>query len=173
MTQGKGLVSFFTIVAIVLLGASLASFRRASAQEAAMSKPTESQVLDMQKKFQDACVAADGATLGALMSDDAVFIHGNAAMQTKSQFIAAITSGQLAVGQYDLHDPKVIVFQGGAIVSGLVDFGFRSPAGSQNAPRVLHMRGSAVWVQMPAGWRLLLDQDTPLPTAPPPSGASR
>jgi len=127
----------------------------------------QDEVLKLQKQFQDACVAADGSTLTKLMADDAIFIHGNAAVQTKAQFIDAITSGQLAVSQYDLKDPKVLMFDGGAVVSGLVDFGFRPPPGSQNPPRVLHMRGSAVWAHTSAGWRLILDQDTPVPGPPP------
>jgi ketosteroid isomerase-like protein len=162
-------------VAVALAAASMGAARPAPARPAdgaaqAVSS-ADSQVLDLQKKFQDACVAADGAALGRLMADDAIFIHGNAAVQSKSEFIAAITSGQLAVGQYDLHDPKVIMFQGGAIVSGLIDFGFRTPPGSTNPPRVLHMRGSSVWVQTPAGWRLVLDQDTPVQGPPPPAAS--
>lgn len=131
-------------------------------------------VVKFQKQFQDACVAADKATLEKLMADDAIFVHGNAAMQTKAQFIDAIVSGQLPVSQYDISDPKVIPFDGGAVVTGLVDFGFRPPPNSQSPPRVLHFRGSAVWVHTPAGWRLLFDQDTvvqgppPAPAAAPP-----
>jgi len=158
MSLSKNRSAFAVFVALVAL-LVVATAPRASAQA--------DDVLKLQKQFQDACVAADGPTLTKLMADDAIFIHGNAAVQTKAQFIDAITSGQLAVSQYDLKDPKVVLFEGGAVVSGLVDFGFRPPPGSQNPPRVLHMRGSAVWAHTSAGWRLILDQDTPVPGPPP------
>lgn len=156
----RGFIATVTI-AIAIVAAIVPRVRAQSS--------AEDEVLAAQKKFTDACVAADGATLNSLMADNAVFIHGNGAMQSKSEFIDVITTGKLAVSQYDLHDPKVIEFDGGAIVTGLIDFGFKPPAGSTNPPVVLHFRGSAVWLHSSSGWRLLLDQDTTLagPSRPP------
>jgi ketosteroid isomerase-like protein len=146
------------VAALLFAGIAL----RASAQGSA-----QDEVLAAQKKFTDACVAADAATLGSVMADNALFIHGNGAMQSKSEFIDAVTTGKLPISQYDLKDPKVVLFDGGAIVTGLIDFGIKPPAGSQNPPRVLHFRGSAVWLHSSAGWRLILDQDTTLAGPPP------
>jgi len=127
----------------------------------------QDEALKMQQKFQDAVVAGDGAALTGLMADNAMFVHGNGVMQSKAEFIDAITTGKLGVSQYDLHDSKVVLFEGGAIVTGLVDFGLKPPAGSTNPPRILHFRGSAVWVHSSAGWRLVFDQDTTLAGPPP------
>jgi len=150
-------------MAATLLVAGIAL--RATAQSSA-----DDEVLAMQKKFTDACVAADGATLNRVMADNAIFIHGNGVMQSKSEFIDAITTGKLGVSQYDVKDPKIIAFDGGAIVTGLVDFGIKPPAGSAAPPRVLHFRGSAVWLHSSSGWHLIFDQDTTLagPPGPPP-----
>jgi len=150
-------------MAATLLVAGIAL--RATAQSS-----TDDEVLAMQKKFTDACVAADGATLNSVMADNAIFIHGNGVMQSKSEFIDAITTGKLGVSQYDVKDPKIIAFDGGAIVTGLVDFGIKPPAGSAAPPRVLHFRGSAVWLHSSSGWHLIFDQDTTLagPPGPPP-----
>lgn len=146
----------------VITGIGVRTSAQASAQD---------EVVSMQKRFSDACVAADGAALNRLMADNAVFVHGNGAMQSKSEFIDAITTGKLGVSQYDLKDPKVVEFQGGAIVTGLVDFGIKPPAGSAAPPRVLHFRGSAVWLHSSSGWHLIFDQDTTLagPPGPPPA----
>ena len=150
-------------MAATLLVAGIAL--RATAQSSA-----DDEVLAMQKKFTDACVAADGATLNSVMADNAIFIHGNGVMQSKSEFIDAITTGKLGVSQYDVKDPKIIAFDGGAIVTGLVDFGIKPPAGSAAPPRVLNFRGSAVWLHSSSGWHLIFDQDTTLagPPGPPP-----
>lgn len=157
-----------TIAAVALTGVLVvaAIAARANAQASA-----QDEVLAAQKKFTDACVAADAATLNSVMADDALFIHGNGAMQSKSEFIDAIASGKLPVSQYDLHDPKVVEFSGGAIVTGLVDFGIKPPAGSTNPPMLLHFRGSAVWLHTPSGWRLILDQDTTIAAPRPASSA--
>jgi ketosteroid isomerase-like protein len=148
------------VVAFVVVGIALRANAQMSAQD---------EVLAMQKKFTDACVAADGATLNKVMADNAIFIHGNGVMQDKSQFVDAITTGKLGVSQYDLKDPKVVEFDGGAIVTGLVDFGIKPPAGSANPPMVLHFRGSAVWLHSASGWRLIFDQDTTLQAPRPPA----
>jgi ketosteroid isomerase-like protein len=126
----------------------------------------EQKVLDMQKKFQALTVALDADGVAALMADDAFFIHGNGAVQSKSEFVAALKSHQMAFSSYVLKEPKVVLFKGGAIVSGLVEIGFQIPA-----PRIIHMRGSSVWLETPSGWKLKMDQDTTLanPPAPVPS----
>jgi ketosteroid isomerase-like protein len=156
--------SIRVLVAIaVLIGLSQAT----RAQSAA-----EQKVLDLQKKFQSLTVARDADGVAALMADDAFFIHGNGALQPKSEFVAALRSGQMAFSSYDLKDPKVILFKGGAIVSGLVDIGFLVPAGSTAPPRIIHMRGSSIWLETASGWKLQLDQDTTLaapPVAAPPA----
>ncbi len=154
------------VVASMLLLAGTAS--RAGAQTS-LSSTSQKDVLDLQKKFQELSVAGDTAGISALMSDEAIFIHGNGAAQSKTEFLTAMAAGQLSLSLYELKDPKVVIFDGGAIVSGLVDIAFKAPPGSQAPPRILHMRGSSVWVQRPSGWKLILDQDTTL--AGPPAGA--
>jgi ketosteroid isomerase-like protein len=140
--------------------------------QTSQSSTTQRDLVDLQKKFQDLTVAGDSAGVSALMSDEAIFIHGNGAAQSKAEFLTAMATGQLSFSMYQLRDTKVVIFDGGAIVSGLVDIAFKAPPGSQAPPRILHMRGSSVWVQRPSGWRLVLDQDTTLPAPPPPTAAT-
>ena len=153
------------VIAVILI-AGVASQARAQA--------TQNEVLKLQKQFQDACVAGNVDAIGPMMADDAIFIHGNGVMQGKTEFLAAIKNGQLPLSAYDLKEPKVVLFDGGAIVSGLEDLTFKPRPGSAAPPLVIHMRGSAVWVHKAAGWHLILDQDTTLagpPAARPPAAA--
>jgi ketosteroid isomerase-like protein len=147
------------VVATVLMGClALRARAQASAEE---------EVLNLQKKFQAATVSGDTAAVASLMADDAIFIHGNAARQSKSEFLAGIKNGQLAFSAYDLSDPKVMMFKGGAIVTGIVDITFKARSGAPaGPPRTLHMRGSSVWLHGPGGWKLILDQDTPIQGPP-------
>jgi len=147
----------------------LAALLIAAVAEPARAQAAQDEALKLQKQFQDKCVAADVDAVSALMADDAIFIHGNGAVQGKAEFLSSLKSGQLSLSAYDLKDPQVIVFNGGAIVSGLEDLAFKPPAGSNAPPRVIHMRGSAVWIHSAGAWHLLLDQDTTL--AAPPAAA--
>jgi Domain of unknown function (DUF4440) len=130
------------------------------------AQAAQAEVLGLQKTFQDACVDGNIGTIELMMGDDAIFIHGNGMMQDKTEFLASIQKGQLALSAYELRDPKVILFDGGAIVSGLEDLTFKPPAGSANPGRTIHMRGSAVWVHKAGSWHLVLDQDTTLALPP-------
>jgi ketosteroid isomerase-like protein len=162
---------FIAIVAIVVAG--VGTPRSARAQNGASPKGplTEAQVLDLQKKFQDASVAADMPALSALMADNAIFVHGSAAMQTKAQYINSITSGQTKLTMYESKDSKVVLFRGGAVVTSLTDVDLAPPpsAAADTPPRLLHMRVSTVWLRKLDGWQLILNQGTPL--APPPPAA--
>ncbi|HXJ18142.1 MAG TPA: nuclear transport factor 2 family protein [Candidatus Polarisedimenticolia bacterium] len=154
------------LIAMVLIAGATS---RARAQSA-----TQDEVLKLQTQFQDAVVAGNVDAIAPMMADDAIFIHGNGVMQGKAEFLAAIKNGQLPLSAYELKEPRVILFDGGAIVSGLEDLAFKPRPGSAAPPLVIHMRGSAVWVRGAAGWHLLLDQDTTLagpPAAHPPSAA--
>lgn len=156
------------VVAItVFLVACAAIVPAARAQDAAApGQPvTEAEAMAAQDKFQKASLNADATALQSLMADDAIFIHGSAAAQTKAEYIASIAGGQLKLTAYDLKDHKVLIFPGGAIVSGLTDVGLAPPSGAVNGavPRMLHMRVSTVWVRNANGsLQLVLNQGTPL-----------
>jgi len=161
--KNRQILACLAVVTAAVLVIAVAAFQ-VFAQAA-----TQDEVLKMQKEFQAKCVAADGAALTALMADNAIFVHGNGVMQSKAEFIDAITTGKLGVSQYDLSEPKVVLFDGGAIVTGLVDFGLKPPAGSANPPRILYFRGSAVWLHSSSGWHLIFDQDTTIAARPAPA----
>lgn len=150
------------VAAMLIAGAALCARAQTSEQD---------EVLNLQKKFQSATVSGDTATVASVMAADAIFIHGNAAMQSRTEFLAGIKNGQLAFSAYDLSDPKVVMFKSGAIVTGIVDITFRPrPNAPAGPPRTLHMRGSSVWLHGSTGWKLILDQDTPIQGPPPERG---
>jgi len=152
----------------VALLVSLADAGAPRAQGAASSgRLTAAQVLDLQKRFQDATVACDAATLAKLMADDVVFVHGNALVQSKSDFLEAARVRRFRISSFAITDPKVVFFEGGAIVSGVEDIVLGAAATGEQ-PRKVQMRVSGVWVARPGGWQLILQQSTPLqpPNAP-------
>jgi len=154
-------IAIVSVSVILIAAAALRMYAQTAAQD---------EVLKLQKQFQDNCVAGNADAVGAVLAEDAIYIHGNGVRHNKSELLALINNGQRSLSAFDLKEPKVILFDGGAIVSGLVDVAFRPPAGSTGAPRVVHMLGSAVWIHKDGQWRLLLDQNTSIaPPEPPPT----
>ena len=169
--------SSVTALALALIF-NLACARPSQAQAAASKDHrTAAQVLDLQKRFQDATVASDAATLAKLMADDAIFVHGNALVQTKAEFVQAAAERRFRISSFEITNPKVVFFAGGAIVSGIEDI-VLAPRAAGEQPQKVHMRVSAVWVARSGGWQLLLNQGTPVqpppaPPAAPPNPPSR
>jgi hypothetical protein len=122
-------------------------------------------MLDLQKQFEDASIAADAAKVSALMSDDAIFVHGSGGVQTKAEYIASLTGGQLKLSTYQMMGGKVVFFRGGAVVSGPTEISLIVPGGAP--PRTLRLLISTVWVDKAPGWQVVLNQGTSI--APPPA----
>ena len=154
--------SFSAIVFGAALLLSFADARAGKAQGAASSERlTAAQVVDLQKRFQDATVACDAATLAKLMADDVIFVHGNALVQSKAEFLDAARARRFRISSFAITDPKVVFFKGGAIVSGVEEI-VLAAASTGEQPRKVQMHVSGVWVARTGGWQLILQQSTPI-----------
>lgn len=162
------------LLAMILFVVSLAAKPARAQTVAPKGELDEAQVLALQKKFQEASVAADMPALSALMADNATFIHGSGAVQTKAQYINSITSGQMKLTTYDFKEGKVVFFKDGAIVVGLTDIGLAPPRNARAgaSSRLIRMRVSTVWLRKLDGWQLILNQGTPLAGSFPASAPS-
>lgn len=161
---GVARVSAALALATLLFVSSLAAPSARAQTATRKGALNEAQILALQKKFQDASMAADLPALSALMADNAIFIHGSGVAQTKAEYINSLTSGRMKLTMYQLKDAKVTFFKDGAIVVGLTDVGLASPrhAAAAAPPRLIHMRVSTVWLRKLDGWQLILNQGTPL-----------
>jgi len=155
--RSLGVIAFGVALLLNLVGA-----RPSKAQAAASNgRLTAAQVLDLQKRFQDATVACDAPALEKLMADDVVFVHGNALVQNKAEFLEAARARRFRISSFEIANPKVVFFEGGAIVSGIEDI-VLGPRAAGEQPRKVQMRVSGVWVAKPGGWQLILQQSTPV-----------
>lgn len=144
--------------------------RTSKALPAPNEQLTAAQLIDLQKRFQDATVACDAAAIAKLMADDAMFVHGNALVQSKAEFVQAATERHFRISQFEISNPKVVFFDGGAIVSGIEDIELAAHAAGEQ-PAKVKMRVSGVWVARPGGWQLILNQSTPIQSVPSPAVA--
>ncbi len=76
-----------TVIAVVAAMILIAGSTHRAGAQSSQSSTTQKDLVDMQKKFQDLTVAGDSAGVSALMSDEAIFIHGNGAAQSKAEIL--------------------------------------------------------------------------------------
>jgi hypothetical protein len=173
---------FVVCFSVALIAVAFGASARAANADGPSDSPqlTKDEALKLTNEFQKATVAGDAAALGKLMADDCIFIHGNGLVQNKSVFTGMLTSGRMKVTSWDMKSPSVMLFHGGAIVTGVSEWDMMPPGGAANAsPMVLHLHVSQVWVHTAAGWQLILDQDTSITqpagarTQPPSSAPKR
>ena len=170
-STGSGRWSIIALGVALFLSPAVAGGLNAQSKTTSKPRLTESQALDLQRKFQQASIAADIPAISALMADDAIFIHGSAIAQTKTEFLNSLKSGQLKLTTYELKDAKFVLFDGGAIISGPTEV-VLAPGTVGREPFRVEMRVSSVWVATPSGWQVILVQGTPI-QAPPRAPAPR
>jgi len=143
-------MSFVSVAFSALLLTSMAA-------SAAEPKPdVKTAVLAAEKKWVDAVIKGDAATLERMMADDIQYTHSSASIQTKAEFIKAVTSGSTKYTAIDFSD--VVVRQYGKTVIITHKAVFKTV---QNGEAKLWI--SEVWVDEKGGWQMVSRQATKLP----------
>jgi ketosteroid isomerase-like protein len=78
----------------------------------------EKDILQVEDQWTQAVRSGDTATLEKLLADDYVFVDPNGQTLNKAQEIARYRSGEVKFTSFATSDKKVIVYIGGAIVTG-------------------------------------------------------
>jgi ketosteroid isomerase-like protein len=117
-----------------------------SADEAAVAKA----VADLTK----AMLAADKAQLEALVADQLSYGHSSGKLETKAQFVEAVSSKKSIFKSLNLTDVKVSVVGNDAIVRHIWDSVSESDGKSSTA----HIGVLQVWAKQDGKWKLLARQ---------------
>lgn len=121
--------------------------------------PTSSQVDDLEDRRYAAMVGPDLDALDELLSDDVVYTHSNASVDTKASYLEILRTGTLVYHSLDHTTEAVVTRPGVAIVSGTMSGSIRM----NGAEKTLNSRVAAVWVAEDGRWRLAAFQPTPMP----------
>ena len=129
---------------------------QAPQSNAAGSDPAN-EVRQLHRRYGDALVTKDLATLQQLWSDDYVFTNNSGAVMTRAQRLENVRSSATEIRAVDETDIRVRVYGGDAAVvtSHLVlkaRYSGRESSGEY--------RNTAVWVKTSAGWRMVANQIT-------------
>jgi hypothetical protein len=120
---------------------------------------TSSQVHDLEERRYTAMVGPDLDTLDELLSDEVLYTHSNASVDTKASYLDILRTGTLVYHSLDHTTDAVITRPGVAVVSGTMSGSIRM----NGAEKTLNSRVVAVWVAEDGRWRLAAFQPTPIP----------
>jgi ketosteroid isomerase-like protein len=116
-------------------------------------------VVDLDKKRMDAMGQKDLAALHALISDDLVYTHSSARLDTKQSLIGAMESGATVYSSVVPSDVKAQDLGDTVILTGSARIGVMS----QGRPNSFAVRFTDVWSNRNGQWQMVAWQSTRLP----------
>ena len=118
-----------------------------------------SQVGDLEDRRYEAMVDGDLAALDDLLSDDVMYAHSNASVDTKASYLERLRTGELVYHSLDHTTDNVVSRPGVVIVGGTMSGSIHM----HGVAKSLNSRVVAVWVAENGRWRLAAFQPTPVP----------
>lgn len=126
---------------------------------AAAAADPEREVREVDDRRFAAMVRADTAELDRLLADDLTYTHSTGAVETKAQFLAAISAPTIRYRSIEPSERRVRVYGDAAVITGAA--AVQVTSGGQDL--ALRMRFTAVYVRRAGAWKLAAWQSTRLP----------
>ncbi len=118
-----------------------------------------SEINDLEDRRYTAMVDADLDALDELLSDDVMYAHSDATVDSKASYLELLRNGTLVYHSLE-HRTETVVSRPGVVVVGGTMSGSIHMHG---AAKTLNSRVAAVWVAEGDRWRLLAFQPTRVP----------
>jgi ketosteroid isomerase-like protein len=116
-------------------------------------------VVELDRKRMDAMGQKDLATLHALISEDLVYTHSSARLDTKKSLIGAMESGATVYTSVVPSDVKAQDLGDTVVLTGSARIGVMS----QGRPNSFAVRFTDVWSNKSGQWQMVAWQSTRLP----------
>src|SRR5919109_153499 len=116
-------------------------------------------IIDLDKKRMHAMAQKDIATLNALLSDDLVYTHSSARLDTKQSLIGAMESGRTVYTAVVPSDVKAQEYGDAVILTGSARISVNSGGNAMN----FGVRFTDVWVSKGGKWQMTAWQSTRTP----------
>jgi hypothetical protein len=120
---------------------------------------SRSQVDDLEDRRYKAMVDGDTRALGELLSDDVIYTHSNASVDTKASYLARLRTGELVYHSLEHTTDRLVTRPGVVIIGGTMSGSIHM----HGVAKSLNSRIAAVWVAEDGHWRLAAFQPTPVP----------
>jgi len=112
-------------------------------------------VKEAARGWTNAAVKQDGAGLDRFLADDLQYAHAGGQLQTKSEYIKAVTAGPPRYESFTFSDLKVVIYGNAAVLTAFVDVKL---AGREP----FRVRTLQVYVDNGGRWRMSAHQSTRL-----------
>jgi hypothetical protein len=116
-------------------------------------------IIELDKKRMDAMAKQDIATLNALLSDDLVYTHSSARLDTKKSLIGAMESGTTVYRSVEPSDVKAQDLGDAVVLTGAARISVTSNGNDIN----FGVRFTDVYVNRGGQWQMVAWQSTRLP----------
>ena len=116
-------------------------------------------IIDLDKKRMNAMAQKDIATLNALLSDDLVYTHSTARLDTKKSLIGAMESGATVYTAVEPSDVKAQDLGEAVVLTGVA----RISVMARGNPNTFSVRFTDVYANKGGQWQMVTWQSTRLP----------
>jgi ketosteroid isomerase-like protein len=121
--------------------------------------PTTDQIEDLEDRRYAAMVGADLDTLAELLSDEVIYTHSDASVDSKPSYLEMLRTRTLVYDTLEHTTDAVLARPGVAIVAGTMSGSIHV----HGTAKTLNSRVAAVWIAEDGRWRLAAFQPTPIP----------
>ncbi len=116
-------------------------------------------IIELDKKRMDAMAQKDVAALNALLSDDLIYCHSSARLDTKQSLIGAMESGATVYNAVEPSDVKAQDLGNAVVLTGIA----RIRVTSGGKPNAFGVRFTDVYANKGGKWQMVTWQSTRLP----------
>jgi ketosteroid isomerase-like protein len=116
-------------------------------------------IIDLDRKRMDAMGKKDIATLNAVLSDDLIYCHSSARLDTKQSLIGAMESGATVYNAVEPSDVKAQDLGDAVVLTGIA----RIRVTSGGKPNAFGVRFTDVYANKGGKWQMVTWQSTRLP----------
>ena len=116
-------------------------------------------IIDLDKKRMDAMASKDVAALNDLLSDDLIYCHSSARLDTKQSLIGAMESGATVYNAVEPSDVKAQDLGSAVVLTGIA----RIRVTSGGKPNAFGVRFTDVYANKGGKWQMVTWHSTRLP----------
>jgi hypothetical protein len=116
------------------------------------------EIAALEERRYDAMIAADALVLNELFDDRALYTHSSGVVETKAEYIDALSSGRLTYHSIERKDQEIMMYEHTAIVK----VGTKLEISNAKGNRTIHGQGTCVWTKVEGAWRFAAWHSTPV-----------
>jgi hypothetical protein len=116
----------------------------------------QQEIRALEDRRYQAMVSADASTLEELLGDGLVYTHAHAGVETKAEFIEAVTSRKAGYQRIERPQETIQIYGDTAVVTGEAHIHLLR----DGAPVLLRARHLNVWVKVGGRWQMVAWEST-------------